>query len=407
MNRLRLGVTRPKYWPEKVVSLDIGTRMRHAQVIGTTGVGKTASVLLPWIYQDIKAGHGVVLLDGKGDDQLLETIHAACKNLGREADFEYFSFFHPGKRIDILQDGSATQVTERIINALDFEQEFYRAAQYAELLGILSKKGSLSLEEILAAIPPKDTYAGLRAKLSKFVSPDTVDLYGPSDAIRFRSALEESKVVVISLDTMTYYDLATATGKVVLQTIQGLLHQVKLARPCFLYLDEFSPFAYPAFAEMLNKARSFKLGIVLSHQSLGDLAKVSDAFLDQVLTNTNIKVIFRANQPDAAETFAKLLGTRRTKATTYARSSWIGSIAGQITGLSEREVEEFHFHPNVLKNLNTGECILYAAVSDGVLRELVSLDYLPMAASCLPRQRSLQQRSAKPPVDVIKELFHD
>ena len=41
-------------------------RTSHTQVIGTTSCGKTESVILPWIIQDIKNGEGVCVVDPHG-----------------------------------------------------------------------------------------------------------------------------------------------------------------------------------------------------------------------------------------------------------------------------------------------------------------------------------------------------
>lgn len=45
---------------------------------------------------------------------------------------------------------------------------------------------------------------------------------------------------------------------------------------CSVFLDEFSAFAYQGFEQILNKARSSRVALHLSHQSMADLTMVSE-----------------------------------------------------------------------------------------------------------------------------------
>ena len=51
----------------KKVHLKSEFRNMHTQLIGTTNAGKTASVIMPWIAQDIEMGRGMIIVDGKSD----------------------------------------------------------------------------------------------------------------------------------------------------------------------------------------------------------------------------------------------------------------------------------------------------------------------------------------------------
>jgi hypothetical protein len=111
-------------------------------------------------------------------------------------------------------------------------------------------------------------------------------------------------------------------------------------------LDDFQDYIYEGFGSLLNKSRSANVGVIFSHQALGDLDKVSEAFRNVVLTNTNIKVVMRMNDPDTCDHFAKTLGTKTT--TKLTEKTKDGGATGDGT---IRDVEQFNFHPNVFKNL--------------------------------------------------------
>ena len=118
-------------------------------------------------------------------------------------------------------------------------------------------------------------------------------------------------------------------------------------------LDDFQDYIYEGFGTILNKSRSANVGVVFCHQSLGDLEKVSDAFKNVVLTNTNIKIIMRMNDPDTCEHFAKTFGTKTTTKTTEKITASEKTGDGSI-----RDVEQFNYHPNVFKNFGTGQGVI-------------------------------------------------
>jgi len=47
-------------------------------------------------------------------------------------------------------------------------------------------------------------------------------------------------------------------------------------------LDEFAPFAYPGFTQVLQTARGAKVSFLFSFQGLPQLQRVSQAFADEV-----------------------------------------------------------------------------------------------------------------------------
>jgi conjugative coupling factor TraD (TOL family) len=89
-------------------------------VIGTTGVGKTRFAEL-LITQDIHRGDVVIVLDPKGDKELLERIKTEAKNAHRESDVMIFHLGFPKESCRYNPIGHFTKVTQvatRITNAL-------------------------------------------------------------------------------------------------------------------------------------------------------------------------------------------------------------------------------------------------------------------------------------------------
>jgi type IV secretory pathway TraG/TraD family ATPase VirD4 len=98
---------------------------------------------------------------------------------------------------------------------------------------------------------------------------------------------------------------------------------------------------------------------------LGDIKTLGDAVANSILTNANLKVFMRGNDPDSAEYFAKVIGTMKGQKFTERtkKSFWNNSSTGDG---SLREVEEFIVHPNKFKNdLGVGEAVMVVPHESG------------------------------------------
>ena len=88
-------------WSKDGVALYVSEKDRagHVQLLGSTGRGKTKSVIEPWVYRDIVARRSVVLIDGKGDPSILESVRAASKRSRCRQDV--FVFDRVGQNISV------------------------------------------------------------------------------------------------------------------------------------------------------------------------------------------------------------------------------------------------------------------------------------------------------------------
>ena len=118
---------------DKPVFIPQNVRVGHTFVLGTTRVGKTrlASIL---INQDIRSGESVIVVDPKGDLDLVRDMYSACLAANRLDDFkavhlgfpEISATYNPLKNFDQI-----TEVATRITNAIDAEGEGKRFAAFA------------------------------------------------------------------------------------------------------------------------------------------------------------------------------------------------------------------------------------------------------------------------------------
>ncbi|HAT8966739.1 TPA: type IV conjugative transfer system coupling protein TraD [Legionella pneumophila] len=116
----------PVYIPQDV-------RVGHTFVVGTTRVGKTrlASIL---INQDIRNGDAVIVVDPKGDLDLVRDMYSACEASGRLNDFrivhlgfpDLSAHYNPLKNYD-----QVSEVATRITDAIAAEGEGKQFAAFA------------------------------------------------------------------------------------------------------------------------------------------------------------------------------------------------------------------------------------------------------------------------------------
>ena len=407
---------------KKPIYLSDKTRTTHAQVLGTTGSGKTESVIFPWIIQDLQKGNGVLIIDGKSDASFLDKLYSYTKKFNRKKDFKLFSLSNIDKShgFNPLNSKSSVEIAEKVFSSFKFESEYYKNIQYKIFLNLIclikeQTTPSFSLvHRLLTNMDELENYleicknqrvkealtafislshkereertSGLESQLSHFIQGEVFTLFEDvKDSICINEALNEGQIIYFQLPTMLYPFLAQATGRLVLQSLQSAVSRRHLSnnkqnKLFSVYLDDFQDYIYEGFGSLLNKSRSANIAMVFSHQSLGDLEKVSPAFRDVVLSNTNIKVIMRINDPATCEYFAKSFGTKKAfKNTERVDTDFLGS---KKTGQgSLREAEEFNFHPNTFKQLPVGVGVVSIPERYGVTQYKLSL---PMTKNLEP-----------------------
>lgn len=393
---------------KKAVALKQSFRTMHAQVIGTTNAGKTESVILPMAIQDMKNGSGVLIIDGKSDSAFLDKLYAYAKKYDRAGDFRLFSLVNVpcSSSFNPLKGQTPQEVTERVFSSFKFENEYYKNIQYRVFLSLvrlifsynetptfaLVYKLLTDTEELgkwvenckdepltkelarflkLTDKEREERTSGLETMISHFISSEVAPLFQETDeSIDFAEALAQGQILYFQIPTMLFPIMGEATGKLILQSFQSAISRRQVEKgknpkdtgkffSCIL--DDFQDYIYEGFGSLLNKSRSANVGVVFSHQALGDLDKVSEAFKNVVLTNTNIKVIMRMNDPDTCDHFAKTFGTKTTTKITQKTKDSSTTGDGTI-----REVEQFNFHPNEFKNLGTGLGVVSLPHRDGV-----------------------------------------
>ena len=387
-------------WTGKPFYVTDEMRLMHTHVVGSTGVGKTESVLIPLLKRDIERGNGAIVIDAKGDLELLAKIRYFVEINQRKNDFLFFSLSHPeiSDTYNPLSRGNASEIKDKLIGSTEWGEEFFRKkaeeaaltllrplihlerkVTFRDLYELLTVKAKLqrlihetSDERMARDLETmKEMYHENMKYLSGFIAD--LGIVTKSEFSRLTDSghskidlldvYQQKKIVFFALNTQGYEETAKRFGRLILQDIKTVSNYIQTQteeseRHFFpIYVDEFSSFAYENFIELLNKARGAKLAVTLLHQSLADLAQKRPTFQQQIIENTNVKIIMRQDDPDSIDKYSKIGGSKRTLISTYqTEDSMLGT---GFTGRgSLREGQAFRVDPDLIRSLGRGEAVV-------------------------------------------------
>lgn len=387
-------------------TLSEGQLNHHVHVVGASGYGK--SVLLEHIVKDrIQKNKGMMFIDLKGDIETIERFKQYAKEANRENDVQIFSISDQqiSNSYNLILEGTATQLRDKILLSLVWSEEYYKNQSSSFLLKlliglcylrdsnnlkfnlgtILSCLGKLDfLEALINKVPDSETriklifeecyhflrssdmvksLQGLKTQLESLIYADFGDLITRRNPeINLFESVQNQKLVFIFLDSRRYGETAKTVGKFILQDLKMVSSKVdaevrKVDRKHFtVIIDEFADLASEDFIGFLDRARSAKFGIIVAHQEICDLLRISPEFAGRLMGNTSTLYAFLQKRPESAELISSVAGTKKVWKETM-RSERMLFFDIKTGDKSLREVEEFNIHPNVIKSLKVGECV--------------------------------------------------
>ena len=288
--------------------LDPQFRFRHLYIAGLSGYGKS-TLIQALALQDIQAGEGVCVLDPKGDlaSTLLEwvpssrikdvvyldeTTHVPLKLLQWESPEEkrrvmddVFNIIRrlcendAGQRWPfILQRAIQAVVTTRRaftdINEI-IDDERVRAEIVTDLIRLNAHQKLITFWTNFPKPYPFDAGLPITTRLSKITDDDVLSLIlGNRDAKLSigDDIVEKRKVLIVNLAAFTSQQQQVLGSVIISQIQQAAFRRMRIGEPhripFFLYCDEFQDFktSTEAAAEMLRKARGFKISLTLANQ---------------------------------------------------------------------------------------------------------------------------------------------
>ena len=390
----------------------------HIQIVAPSGGGKT-NIIKNFIQDRIRNGHGILFLDYKADFELAEFIYTTAKEMGRENEMRLFSLSN--REISVpynpISHGGAAELQSRLMNSFQWSEPYYRSKAESALLKLfrglcelrdlgkititlktvytaLTKKGYTrelsqnlklangsqweALEDLAQTLDrPSDSkdLQGLVTNLEKIIYGGAGELLtddAENGSFTVEEAIQYGKISYFLMNSLSHKETANCIGKLLLQDLMGYVGRsydsgASKNKPITVIIDEFSEFALPEFPSFLNRVRGAGIGVMIAHQTRGDLTAISPDYQNKIEANTNTKIVAGVIDPMDAQFYAQLIGTQTVTKETHQINENAGLLAlGDVkTGIkSVREVEEFIIHPNRIKQIEQGEALVISRTVD-------------------------------------------
>jgi len=318
-------------------------RRRHMYLIGKTGMGKS-TILENMIIDDIRAGHGVAVVDPHGDlaekiieyipsERINDVVYFNPSDINFPIAFNVVEQVEPHLRhlvasglIGVFQklwaDSWGPRLEYILRNAILAILDFPGST----LLGVVRmlsdknyrKKVVANIKDpVVKAFWEKefsgyaDKFASeavspIQNKVGQFLSSSLMrNIIGQvKSAIDIRDIMDNGKILIMNLSKGRIgEDNSALLGAMMITKIQlAAMSRVdvpeKERRDFYLYIDEFQNFSTDSFANILSEARKYRLNLILAHQYIEQLSeKVKPA----VFGNVGTMVVFRVGAADAEE----------------------------------------------------------------------------------------------------------
>src|SRR3989338_8029838 len=302
---------------EKIFGIRNKDRFQHMYVIGQTGTGKT-SLLRNLAIQDIEAGRGIAVVDPHGEfvkgllaaipeNRLNDVIYFNPIDTDYPLGFNILEVKNPDHK-HLVSSGLMSIFTKIWANVWSARMEYILNNT---VLALLDTPGStlLGIPRMLVDkvyrqkivdnckdpvvrsywINEYEQYqerfrteaiAPIQNKVGQFLSTHLVrNIVGqPTSSLNIEKIMNEGKILLVNVSKgLIGEDNSALLCAMLITKIQlSAMERVRIEREedrkdFLLYVDEFQNFATDSFASVLSEARKYRLGLIISHQYIGQL----------------------------------------------------------------------------------------------------------------------------------------
>lgn len=364
---------------------------KHIFICGTTGSGKTVA-LSNYMQNCMKKDFPMLIVDGKGDTgkgSILDVLTQLNKSYRKKIYCINLTNPSLSDTYNPFFNTSPTVAKDMLINMTDWSEEHYKvnAERYLQRLILLMNKAEISLSfQTIVKYMELDKFSSLSmqlvkekriskekhlenleiAKTSGKIAENSIARFSTvaesklgelfSDTgIDIATALKEKAIILFILNPLIYPEISPAFGRLVLiDSKKAISQRFQNGNRTFFLFDEINVYVSKTLIDLVSKSRSANVTCVLATQSLSDLASAEDEdFTQQIIENCNNYLVLRQNSAVNSENWANILGTRQTMEVTYQLQQK-GLDTTQTGFGSARRVREFLYHPDEIKQLQTG-----------------------------------------------------
>src|SRR6266550_3848942 len=228
---------------------------------------------------------------------------------------------------------------------------------------------------------------GLVNECMTFLDDELSVITGPyEDLLSINEVIEQELILFVTLNVNKNTEPVLALGKMLLQNLQLVVgkryesdeQRRRSNRPMFsVVLDEFAPFGYRNFAQILQTARGTHTAFLFSMQSLPQLIHVGRGFKEDVTSAPNTTMALRTKDEETTRYFLRASAehTVTRRSVSMYRHRLFGYEKYEATDRAvEREDRETRALDEHIKNLPKGQMeILMADDTRGTLHQLLHI----------------------------------
>lgn len=415
----------PWLWPDEA-------RMKHGILVGGTGAGKSTlleNIIAQDAARRFGARRmPMIIFDGKGEREFLLRMLPHIEAAGRLRDVRVIDPSNPAESAGYNPFHASGDALQEHVNfvfrSFGLREDFFRGHQEAyltDLVRILSYSGRrFSIYDVLVmALDPGvlaeqiaearervraepqiplqrrlnlemsagmlersladreriEKIQGLLNDLVTFLEDQLSIVTGSAqNVLTLDEVLERELILFVSLNANRNQRAVEALGRILLQNIQLMVGRRYGAvsaggEPMVsVILDEFAPFAYPGFTQVLQTARGARIAFLFSLQSLPQLRRVSQPFADEVASAPGTRIIMNVTEENTVQWFlrasASFPAVRRSMA---VRRTGVLFPRYEETGRgTQSETRQTRAREEHIKNLPVGQMqILMADAREG------------------------------------------
>jgi Type IV secretory system Conjugative DNA transfer len=362
----------------------------------------------------------MLIFDGKGDQEFLSDLLPAIETAGRMHQLRVLNPSRPDISVRynpfFSEHGLHQEHANFVFESFDLKEDFFhghQATYLSDLVRVLAHTGKrfnihdvlvlaldervlkeqiaiarnricieagvshqrelnlgMSIRNLQQSFEDRDRVPkiqGLLNELMTFLEDDLSAVTGAYDEVlSLDEVIEKDLILFVSLNTNKNSKAVTALGRMLLQNMQLIIgkryedeqERRRQNRPMIsVILDEFAPFAYSNFAQILQTARGTNTAFLFALQSLPQLLMVGRGFRDDVSSAPNTTMLLRTRDEETAQYFLKASARvkQKRRTLTVQRTGLLEEKYQPIGFGSETDIKDTRSQDDHIKNLPVGQ----------------------------------------------------
>ena len=241
--------------------------------------------------------------------------------------------FYTGLRFNFY-DVLVMAMDERVMKE-QVDKARKRVAQNASIPTQRRLNFEMSVKNLYTSLADRERVQKIQGLLNEcmtFLDDQLSVLTGPYEQLlSIDEVIDQELILVVSLNINKNPEPMRSLGKMILQNLQLVIgkryeseaHRLRTNQPMLsVVLDEFAPFGYRNFAQILQTARGTNTAFLFSMQALPQLMQVDKGFKEDVASAPNTTMILRTRDEETTRYFLRASAEHRVRRRSVSMYRW-------------------------------------------------------------------------------------